>query len=129
MRRPKSSTLAGIFALAGSISYVVVWYVYLFTASPSRVSVGRAAIEQLKFSFSAESPARWVFVLLAALPVLGLCLGCAYLAGFASSRRRGFVMLGAATLAGLGAILISDWSTLFTFAASIYYGWRHLDGD
>jgi hypothetical protein len=128
MRRLNSSTLAGVLAITGAAFPIAVWYTYLFTANPSGVLLDKAALDQLKFSFSPEFPAPWAFALLAALPMLCLCIGFAYLAGFAKSRRRIFVLLVFATIAGVAAGALNDWLSVFLLAASAYYGWRHVNG-
>lgn len=127
MRTPSSATLAGLLALVSPVFYIAVWYTYLLNAIPPGISASKAAIDQLKFSFSSESAAPWVFALLAALPVLCLCVGVAYLAGFASSRHRTLILLAATGIAGLGAVMLNDWPSVLLLATSAYYGWRYLN--
>jgi hypothetical protein len=73
----QETKLAGLLVLA-AISPTVSWYMLLFVAKPSNVSVAAAAWSELSYVFSRENADRWWFILWAVLPVLLLttALGC-----------------------------------------------------
>lgn len=64
-----------LFGIA-SIGPICSWFILLFHATPQSQSTFEAAASQLRFVFSAESPALWWFVGWAALPFVlaGLAL-------------------------------------------------------
>jgi hypothetical protein len=72
----RETKLAGFLVLA-AISPIVSWYMLLFVAKPSNVSVAAAAWSELSYVFSSESAELWWFVLWAMLPVLLLATAIA----------------------------------------------------
>lgn len=76
---------------------IISWYILLFVAQPQSQSIFEAALFQLHFVFSAESPAPWWFVGWAALPFA--LAGLSFFNLTAASRR------APAALLALGASL------------------------
>ena len=68
-RFTRETKLAAFLVLA-AISPVVSWYMLLFVAKPTNVSVVAAAWSELTYVFSSENGDRWWFVLWALLPLV-----------------------------------------------------------
>lgn len=58
------------FLILAAVSPIVSWYMLLFVAKPTNVSVVTAAWSELTYVFGSENADRWWFVLWALLPVL-----------------------------------------------------------
>lgn len=58
------------FLVLAAISPIVSWYMLLFVAKPTNVSVAAAAWSELTYVFSSDNADRWWFLLWALLPVL-----------------------------------------------------------
>lgn len=101
---------------------VPVWYIYLFVATPTGQPVTEAARRQLVFTFSGEGPYRWWFVWFAAMPVLALLVGLAYLAKGASRRVGAIALVCVSSANALGALALADWTTALVLAMPIYFG-------
>ena len=65
----RETKLAAYLVLA-AVPPVGSWYMLLFVAKPTNVSVAAAAWSELTYVFGSENADRWWFVLWATLPVL-----------------------------------------------------------
>jgi glucan phosphoethanolaminetransferase (alkaline phosphatase superfamily) len=68
-RFSRETKLAAFLVLA-AISPIVSWYMLLFTAKPTNVSVAVAAWSELTYVFSRANADMWWFVLWALLPLV-----------------------------------------------------------
>ena len=75
-RFAQEAKLAACLVFA-AVSPIVSWYLLLFVAKPTNLSVAAAAWSELTYVFSSENPDRWWFVLWALLPVLLLATAIA----------------------------------------------------
>jgi hypothetical protein len=91
------------FSLAAMVA-IISWLILLLTAQPKSQSTLEAAINQLRFVFSTESPALWWFVGWAALPVVFVALAI-YSMSSASRRKWHALAIFIASLALLAVSL------------------------
>lgn len=95
--RLSSQHWSALFFGMAALVPIISWYILLFVAQPQSQSIFEAALFQLHFVFSAESPAPWWFVGWAALPFA--LAGLSFFNLTAASRR------APAALLALGASL------------------------
>ena len=120
LRSPEK--LAGVLSLLCAGLMLPFWYILLFTATPSGMSSFEGAIQQLQFSFSPETPGRWLLVWWAAMPFACLGIGVAYLLNGASTKRRAIGLTAASATLVLAAIVLSNWPTAAFLALPVVFG-------
>lgn len=96
--------IAGLLSLLSAVLVLAIWYILLFVAMPTRLSVTEAAIGALQYTFSVENPARWSFVWLATLPLLCAMIGSAYLLNLARSKVIAILLLASTIFLGLAVL-------------------------
>jgi hypothetical protein len=114
--------IAGVLCLLSAGLSLPFWYVLLFTATPSRLSVGQAALQQLRFSFSSEAPARELLILWALLPIASLAIGAAYLGNAARNRGVAIGLVVASAAIALAVLAMAGWSEAIFFALPVFFG-------
>ena len=129
MKLPHSpAKIAGFILLLSAVFPLGIWYVLLFTNTPSTLGVMDAAFRQIQFSFSEESGTLWFYVWLAVLPVLCLAIGVSYLLNVAH-HRSGAIVLLVGTIAGLaGSLAFTNWSEGLGLALAAFFCARCVRG-
>lgn len=117
--RIASNRIASALFTCAAFAPLGVWFIYLFVATPMNQAVWQSALQSAVYVFSAESPAPWFFVALAALPLAFAFLAFAAWRAPASAWgvKRGLTMLAIAS--SVLAVLVI-WQAAF-FAGSATY--------
>lgn len=120
-----SSTLAGSFAILAGAVWLPFFYVYLFTSVPAHSTTWSAAIDQIAFDFSPESPSRALMAVWYAMPFIWFVLAALL---FSVSRLRYFtvlVLVGCTITVALLSSSIFGWGTAFLFGLPAWFGVVH----
>ena len=118
------ATIAGLLSFLSAILILHVWYILLFVATPSKLSVSEAAIGHLQYFFSIENPTRLFFVWLAALPLFSIAIGVAYLFKFADSKTNAVLLFASTIGLGLAELAFHTWDLALFVALPAIWGWR-----
>lgn len=125
MRSPTPSTIAAVFFALAAVVPLVSWGILLFVAPPPGLTLVEAAIAQLQFSLSADSPKQWWFVLWALLPWLLLVLAVAQFKGQQQPLAQRRLLFGVAIFLALVSTYL--WPSLVVpLLAASYYAFRSL---
>ena len=116
------STVAGLLLLAVGAMLLPLWYILLFTATPTGLSAAEAAWGQLQYSFA--SPERLFFALLAAIPLVCISAALGYLFGAAGKRTGATILLSVACLALIGTLALNEWVFAALLLVAVFYGVR-----
>src|SRR6266446_6583330 len=116
--------ITGYLFLLAAVLAGAIWYIYLFVAVPTHISLSQSAIDLLRYTFSAENPQRLWFAWMAALPILCALLGAAYLMNGARTRKGWFILLSASVLLALASFALNDWGLAVFVALPILWGYR-----
>jgi hypothetical protein len=138
MRRGKTRTLGGMnlrlppHAIAGwllfvpALAVIGIWYIYLFVATPDKLTVWDSAIGQLRYTFSSENPQAWFFAWLVALPIVCVLLGVAYLKNLSRSRSVGITLLCGVIGLAVATFVLNDVGLAIFVAVPALWGYRAL---
>src|SRR5258706_12537241 len=116
--------ITGILFLLAAVLAGAVWYIYLFAAVPPNLSVLQSATGLLQYTFSSENPQRLWFAWMAALPLLCVALGLAYLMNGARTRKGWFILLSASVLLAIASFVLNDWGLAVFVALPIFWRYR-----
>jgi hypothetical protein len=116
--------ITGVLFLLAAVLAGAVWYIYLFVAVPPNLSVFQSATGLLQFTFSSENPQRLWFAWMAALPLLCIVLGVAYLMNGARTRKGWLILLSASVLLAIASFILNDWGLAAFVALPILWGYR-----
>jgi len=120
------STLAGLVAVVAGVAWLPFFYVHLFTAMPSGLSPWQAAVHQVAFDLSAQSPSAALMALWYCMPLLWFVLAALLLAMPRFSYALALVLIGAALALALASSAILGWGTIFLFGVPAGLGLAHL---
>jgi hypothetical protein len=117
--RIAANRIASTLFTCAAFAPLGVWFIFLFVATPTHQAVWQSALQSAAYAFSAESPAPWFFVALAALPIAFTILAIAAWRAPASAwgLKRGLTITAIASSA-LAVLVI--WPAAF-FAGSATY--------
>jgi len=126
LRLQSPAKIAGLLSLLSAVIVLGIWYILLFVAMPSQLSVTEAVIGQIQHTFSVENPSRWAFVWLGILPLLCTGIGSAYLLNLARSRAIAILLLASTISLGLAVLAFNTWDLAFFVTLPAIWGWRCL---
>lgn len=115
--------IAGLLSLLAALLLLAVWYIFLFVATPSKVSAGQSAVESLQYVLSAESPSRYWFVWLAVAPFISFALAFAYLSGLARLKAPATMLFVVSLVLGVLGIYFFTWSLALFVVLPSYWGY------
>ena len=114
--------MAGLLSILAALLLFVIWYILLFVATPSNISIAQSATDSLRYLLSAENPSRSWFVWLAVAPFVSLTLALAYLSGLARLKAPATMLLVFTVALGLLGIYFFTWSLALFVALPSYWG-------
>jgi len=124
MLRVSPHIVAGWLFVLAAVLGGGIWFIYLFVAMPDNQSIWASVVGQLQHTFSDENPQIWWFTWLAALPVLCVALGLAYLLNGARTRKGGMALFGISVVLAIASFALNDWSLAIFVALPTVWGYR-----
>jgi len=114
--------VAGLLSLFAALLVIAVWYIVLFVAPLSGVSLSESAAITLRDFLSAENPSRSWFVWLAVAPVVSGAVGLTYLFGDSRSKALAVTLLLVSVMLAVSGFYLVTWSLALFIALPSYWG-------
>jgi hypothetical protein len=118
--------IAGWLLFVPALAVMGIWYIYLFVATPDKLTVWDSAIAQLRYTFSAENRQAWFFAWLVAMPIVCVLLGVAYLKNLSRSRSVGIALLCGVIGLAVATFVLNDVGLAIFVAVPALWGYRAL---
>ena len=129
MSRIAPHIIAGWLFLFAAVLCGGIWFIYLFVAMPENQSFLVSVTGQLQHTFSDENSHLWLFVWLAALPLLCIVLGVAYLLNVSGTQKMGRALFGVSVALAVASFVLNNWSLAFFVALPTLWGYRAIQSN
>ena len=118
--------MAGLVAVVAGAAWLPFLYVHLFTAMPNGSSPWQAAMHQVAFDLSSESPSATLMALWYSMPLLWFVLAAVQLSMRRFRYTPALVAIGVALVLALASSAMLGWGSIFLFGVPAVLGVAHL---
>jgi glucan phosphoethanolaminetransferase (alkaline phosphatase superfamily) len=125
-RNLRLSTVAGLVALVAGAAWLPFFYFHLFTAMPSELGPWQAAIHQVAFDLSSQSPSAVLMAFWYSMPLLWFVLAALLLSISRFTHAMAWVLIGAALFLAFASSAMLGWGTIFLFGVPAVLAVVHL---